>query len=69
MRDYQNLAEGLLGEIKRNMKLLDQYKEIGPVGSFGHSMILKDVEDANIAMMEGDIIKMIQIHEVLKKNN
>lgn len=63
-----SVGEEILVELKRNRELLDAYKEIGPVGTFRHMMITKDIEDAERALAENDVIKIIQSYEKLKGN-
>jgi len=68
MSEPTNLAEALLEELKRNRELLAIYKEIGPAGTFAYTMVSKDIDDANKAMIEGDVVSMIQCYETLKNN-
>lgn len=64
----ETLADSLPKEIARNMKLIEQYNEIGPVGNFAKGMIQLDIARANKAIMEGDTVEMIKIYEILKEN-
>ena len=63
-----NLAEGLAHEIKRNQELLEAYASIGPAGMFGCATLKKDINDGIDAQASGDVLKMLQIYEVLKNN-
>lgn len=60
------LGEVLPKEVERCQELLAAYKEIGPVGAFGHAMISADIASAHKAMMEGDLVGMIRAYEALK---
>jgi hypothetical protein len=63
-----NLADGLKHEVARNQELLGHYAELGAVGIFGHTMIQRDLKMATDAMLEGDVVKMLQAYESLKNN-
>jgi hypothetical protein len=62
-----SVGEEILVELKRNRELLEVYKEI-PTGAFGHMMISKDIDEAEKALAEGDVIAIIQAYEKLKGN-
>ena len=64
----QTLADGLLEELKRNRELLMLYKQIGPNGAFGAAMIEADIQRAEKAMVEQDIVAMLQAYEKLKES-
>lgn len=68
MTETSNLATSLQDELKRNRDLLLFYKEIGPVGTFGFTMISQDIDNATKAIMEGDVAAMIQSFNTLKNN-
>jgi len=63
-----NLFESLQQEIQRNIELKKQYEEIGQSGVFGATMIQRDIDAANKAIAEGDIIEELRIYETLKNN-
>ncbi len=63
-----NLMQGLQEEISRNKMLWNEYKKI-PGGVFGAAFILKDIEDAEKAIAEGDTIAMINVLKVLQEHN
>ena len=61
------LADALPKEIQRCQEVLGWYKEIGPVGAFGHAMITASIAAAHKAMIEGDVVAMIRAYEDLKE--
>lgn len=63
-----NLAEGLLEEINRNINLVVIYSSVGAAGVFALSMIRQDINLALKAIIEGDVIAMMQAFEKLKNN-
>ena len=60
-----NLLEGLQRELKRNIELLQIYKTI-PTGGFGALIIKNKIEEAEKAIAEGDIVKMLNCYEDLQ---
>lgn len=64
--DAATLADALPKEIERCQELLMQYAAIGPVGTFGATMIRREIDAAHKAMMEGDVVAMIRAYEALK---
>jgi hypothetical protein len=64
----KNLAEGLAEQIKRNQDLLEMYKEIGPAGVFGYTLIKQDVNEALDAQASGDVIRILQAYKKLEGN-
>lgn len=62
------VGEEILVELKRNRELLEQYKAIGAPGLFGYTMINHDVDTAEKALAEGDIVAILQSYEKLKGN-
>lgn len=64
----ETLADGLLEELKRNRELLIQYRSIGPNGMFGATMIEQDIQKAERAVVEGDIVAMLRLYETMKEN-
>lgn len=69
MTETQSLAEALPKQIQRNIELLSNYDSIGPVGNFAKQMIQHDINNANKAIMENDIVEMIRMYKVLEENN
>ena len=51
---------------ERCRELLEQYKEIGPVGMFGHAMISQVLREADQAAISGDLVEMIRCYEKMK---
>ena len=64
-----SLAEALPKEIERCQELLVAYREIGPAGIFGATMLKKDLSEAVDALASGDVVRMMQAHETLKGCN
>ncbi len=63
-----NLMQGLQEEISRNKMLWNEYKKI-PGGAFGAAFILKDIEDAEKVIAEGDTIAMMSALKTLQEHN
>lgn len=63
----ESLGEALPKEMARCRELLGQYREIGPAGAFGAAMIEADLKRADQAVMNGDLVAMIQVYEALKE--
>ena len=66
MKTETTIGDQLPKEIERCQELLGIYKSLGPVGVFGHAMISADIAEAHKAMMEGDLVGMVQAYEKLK---
>jgi len=64
----KSVGEDILIELKRNRELLQMYIEIGPAGSFGAAMINQDIDNAEKALSEGNIIEILKSYEKLKNN-
>ena len=64
----ENLAEGLQKELKRNRELAGMFKSIGPNGMFGAAMIEQDIQAADKAITEGDVVAMLRAFNKLKEN-
>lgn len=60
------LADEFPKEQERCRQLLEQYKEIGPVGAFGHMMISDVLRRADQAAMSGDVVAMLRLYEEMK---
>lgn len=63
-----NLLEGLLEEMNRNRELLVTYQEAGPNGAYGAWMIEADIESAEKAIGDGDIVAEMRCYTKLKEN-
>jgi energy-converting hydrogenase Eha subunit B len=64
-----SVGEEILVELKRNRELLDIYKELPDnAGFFGAAMIKQDIEEAERALAEGDVVKILQAYQKLKGN-
>lgn len=61
------LGDALPREIARvRDRVLPAYLEIGPAGTFAVTMMRADLDRASKAMIEGDIVAMVQVYESLK---
>jgi len=67
MSDSQNLLEGLEAEIERNKNLLQEYKEIGPEGTVGASLLHGLILKAERALKENDIPTMLEVYQELRE--
>ena len=64
------LSEGLLSEMKRAKDLIAKYNELPDFkNSMKASSIKKDIEDAQKAISEGDIVQMLISFKRLKYND
>ena len=63
----ENLADGLKKELKRNRELIVMYMSI-PTGGFGASMIRQDIQAADKAILDGDVVAMLRAYNKLKEN-
>jgi hypothetical protein len=61
----ENLMDGLFKEMNRCRELKKLYDEI-PQGKFGSVMIQQDINFAEQAIKENDVIKMLQAYNTLK---
>ncbi len=63
-----SLGEQLPKEIARvRDEVLPAYLEIGVAGQFGAAMIRQSLDAASKAMIEGDVIAMIQAYKELQE--
>jgi len=62
----ESLGEALPKEMARAREVLGIYKSIGPAGAFGATMIEQLLQRADKAVMEQDIVAMIQVYQELK---
>jgi hypothetical protein len=68
MKPYvTTLADALPLEQARVREILGHYKEIGPAGMFGAAFIEQSLRKADVAIMSGDLVAMIQAYEELKE--
>jgi hypothetical protein len=64
----ETLPAALLGQIYRNKKLVKQYEEVGPAGTFGKLMLERDIKASETALCEGDTVAMIGWLKKLREN-
>lgn len=62
----QSFADEFLAELARCRELLAQYRQIGPVGSFGAAVIEDTLRRADVAVLGGDTVAMLRIYQELK---
>ena len=62
-----SLAEALPQEQARVREVLGHYKEIGPAGMFGARMIEASLQNADVAVMSGDVVAMLRAYTDLKE--
>ena len=65
----ETLGDALPKELARVREMLGVYKSLGPVGAFGALMIERDLQEADTAMIEGDVVKMLRVYQKLKEIN
>jgi hypothetical protein len=53
-------------EQARCQKVLQQYKELGPIGVFGGTMIKETLREADEAMASGDISRILRAYKAMK---
>lgn len=64
-----SVGEEIVVELKRNRELVKVYQDLpGGVGLIGASLINQDIDFAEQALAEGDVIKILQAYEKLKGN-
>ena len=61
------LAESIIEQQARCRKLLGLYIEIGQPGVFAKMMIEDALKRTDEAVMSGDVVAMIRLHEELKE--
>lgn len=61
-----SLGEQYPVEQARVRKLLGSYREIGPAGTFGASMLEQVLQRADQAAMSGNVIAMLRSYEEMK---
>jgi hypothetical protein len=62
----RSLAEAYPAEQARLRRLLEVYRELGPVGAFGHAMISDVARRADEAVAQQDAVAMIRMYEEMK---
>lgn len=62
-----NLGEELPKEQARVREVLSHYKEIGPPGMFGATMIEQSLQKADQAIMSGDVVAMMMAYKELQQ--
>ena len=60
------LGDALPREITRCKELLTIYEEMGPAGTFGVAFLKRDIEDAEKAIADNDLVAMVRIYPKLK---
>jgi len=66
MERTESLADALPKEMARVRVVLGNYKLIGLAGRFGAAMIELDLEEADSAVMSGDVVAMLRSLETLQ---
>ncbi len=62
----QNLMEGLLSEMNRVREIIAEYDKI-PAGYFVAAFMRDSVKNAETAIAENDVVKMLGAHQDLKE--
>lgn len=60
-----NLMSGLLREIGRVRAIADEYEKF-EAGKFAAAFMRKDIDDAQTAISDGDVVAMIRLFNALK---
>ena len=63
--EQQNLMEGLLSELNRVREVKAMYDAI-PQGKFGSMMIQQDIDRAEKAIKDNDVIEMVKAYKKLQ---
>lgn len=63
----ETLGEALPKEQARVREVLGHYKEIGPAGAFGAAMIEQSLQQADRAVMSGDVVAMMAAYKDLQE--
>ena len=69
MKTTTTLGDALPKEMARVRRVLGYYKALGPVGAIGAMFIEQDLQAADLAVMSGDVVQMLQSLETLKGIN
>jgi hypothetical protein len=65
METLRTLGDLFPKEIARCRELLEQYRAIGPAGTFGATMIANALEQAEQAQREQDPVRMMMLYKEL----
>ena len=60
-----NIEDGFKQELERARELLMVYQNI-PSGQFGAAVVKEAIDRAEISMLTGDVVEMIQSYNALK---
>lgn len=63
----ESLADAMPKEMARVREILGIYREVGPAGAFAAVMIEQDLREADLAVMSGDVVRMITAYKALKE--
>lgn len=64
-----SVGEEILVELKRNRELLQVYRDLPDgAGTFGATMIEMDIDTAERALAENDVVKILTVYGKLKDN-
>ena len=62
----KNLIEGLFDEMNRVREIITEYKELpGGAGKFAATVMEIEIQNAENAIKQGDVIKMLQCYHSL----
>ena len=64
----ENLMDGLIAQLKRNRELLKEYEKIGMAGAFGRIAIQRDIDAAEQAIKDNDVVAMVQAYANMENN-
>jgi hypothetical protein len=65
--ETRTLGDALPAEMTRvRDKVMPAYQTIGPSGAFALAMMRRDLDAAQKAMAEGDVVAMMRVYESLK---
>jgi len=62
-----NLIEGLQKEAERRRKILKSYEDIGVAGIFGATLLKYDINRAEKAIANGDVVEMLSVYKKLSE--
>lgn len=63
----KSLGDAFPEEQARLRRLLQQYREIGPVGIFGATMIEDCLRRADQAAISGDVVQMARLYQEMRE--
>lgn len=61
-----NIIEGIQAECNRIRKIIPHYEELGPVGSFGATMLKIAVAEGEASIASGDVVRMVKAYRELQ---